>query len=78
MNDYAFASLVTHNASLRVLIAATGVEYLVERLSPTERRQLGCGKLIWTSPGAAVYGDALGDISLIPITVTDVRDCPAT
>ena len=68
---------MTHNTSIRVLVAATGVEYLVGRLSPPERRQLGCGELLWTSPGAA-YGDALGDVSLVHISVTDVRDCPAT
>ena len=78
VNDYAFARLVTSNASTRKRISAAHVDYLVNRLSAGELHQLGCGNVIWTSPGNVPYSDALGGTSFGHVYVIDVRVCSAS
>jgi hypothetical protein len=77
VNDYAFARLVTRGASLRHRIVVSHVDYLVNRLSGHELRRLGCGTVLWRSPGAVPYADQLSGLSMAHVDVVDVRACAA-
>jgi hypothetical protein len=77
VNDYSFASLVTAHASERTLLSVSGVDYLVNRFTPDGLRQLGCGTVLWTSPGAVAYGDAFVKLATGHVYVVDVRSCPS-
>jgi hypothetical protein len=77
VNDYAFARLVTRGASLRHRIVVSHVDYLVNRLSGHELRRLGCGTVLWRSPGAVPYADQFSGFSMAHVDVVDVRACAA-
>jgi hypothetical protein len=76
VNDYAFADRLAHGQSLRQLIAASGVDYYVNRINAHDLAELSCGKVLWTSPGQVDNADGPGGATTsAPVYVLDVRNC---
>lgn len=76
VNDYAFGQRLARGDSLRELIAASDVDYYVNRIPPQDMAGLSCGKVLWTSPGRVDNDDGPGGTTTsAPIYVLDVRGC---
>jgi hypothetical protein len=76
VNDYAFADRLRRGASKRQLIAASGVDYYVNRIAPKDLAALSCGRVLWTSPGRVDDSDGPGGATTsAPVYVMDVRNC---
>jgi hypothetical protein len=78
VNNYHFAKLVNSHASLRMRLAVSRVDYLANRLTGADLHRLGCGSVLWRSPGLVPYGDDFSAYTEGHIYVLDVRRCPAT
>jgi hypothetical protein len=76
VNNYAYADRLAHDQSLRELIAASGVDYYVNRVNAHDLASLSCGKVLWTSPGRVDDADGPGGTTTsAPVYVLDVRSC---
>ncbi len=76
VNDYSFADRLAHDQSLRELIAASGVDYYVNRINPHDLAALSCGKVLWKSAGQIEASDGPGGANTsAPVYVLDVRSC---
>ncbi len=75
VNNYDFAELVVGDASMVERFDATRADYFVGRTSPGLRRELGCGTVLWTSPGLVQYVDPYGTVTHAPVEIVDVRAC---
>lgn len=70
VNDYEYAELLLSGAPRTRLLEHDQVDYLVNRLSDAEVRELDCARPLWRSPDPVPYGGTLAYVHVL-----DVRAC---
>jgi len=75
VNNYEFATKLARGDSLPELLAATGTDYYVDRITPSALQQFPCATVLWTSSGLIPYPNPDGTTSNAPVHVLDVREC---
>jgi hypothetical protein len=80
INDYRYASMLTHGLPALRRYQAEGVRYLVGRLgAPGTADVPGCAVELWRSSHEVVYGGGSSDspgVTAVPIRVYDLAGCP--